>query len=154
MTVHTIKIRTEWWERVASGQKVAEVRKLDRDYQVGDLVELVPVREGLLGVLIRDASRGVITAEVGHIVRGGAAGNIGVTAGYGVLSLIEVSVGEPPEPAVEIEDEGKPERLCGATFSTGMNLVYCELAEGHDGRHAQATFTVAPTYAAGDGGRS
>jgi len=38
MTVHDLKIYPEYWEDIATGKKTFEVRKNDRDYQVGDLL--------------------------------------------------------------------------------------------------------------------
>lgn len=43
MAVHELKIKSEWFERVLSGEKSAEVRKHDRDFQVGDLLHLFEV---------------------------------------------------------------------------------------------------------------
>jgi len=40
MTVHDLKIYPEYWEDIATGKKTFEVRKNDRDYQVGDLLLL------------------------------------------------------------------------------------------------------------------
>lgn len=38
-TIHSIKLREEFVDAVDSGDKCFEVRKNDRDYKVGDLVE-------------------------------------------------------------------------------------------------------------------
>jgi len=43
MTTHHLKIRTQWIERVIDGSKRAEVRKHDRDFQAGDLIEFTEV---------------------------------------------------------------------------------------------------------------
>lgn len=40
MSVHDLKIHTMWLDRVLSGEKRAEVRKHDRDYQVGDTLHM------------------------------------------------------------------------------------------------------------------
>ena len=37
-TEHEIKIDTKFYARVADGQKTFEIRKNDRDYQVGDVL--------------------------------------------------------------------------------------------------------------------
>lgn len=37
-TLHELKIATEYYHRVCSGQKTFEIRKNDRDYQVGDVL--------------------------------------------------------------------------------------------------------------------
>ncbi|GAA1992635.1 hypothetical protein GCM10009718_32930 [Isoptericola halotolerans] len=41
--IHELKIRETWFDRVAAGEKRAEVRKHDRDFQVGDALRLVRV---------------------------------------------------------------------------------------------------------------
>lgn len=41
MSNHILKTTQPWWERVALGQKTAEIRRHDRDFQVGDTLELV-----------------------------------------------------------------------------------------------------------------
>ena len=40
MTYHELKIESRWFERVKAGEKTAEVRLHDRDYQTGDLLHL------------------------------------------------------------------------------------------------------------------
>jgi len=42
MKTHTLKIKQEYFERIISGQKTFEIRKNDRDYQVGDAVVFTP----------------------------------------------------------------------------------------------------------------
>lgn len=36
MEIHYLKINTKYLDRIISGQKTFEIRKNDRDYQVGD----------------------------------------------------------------------------------------------------------------------
>ena len=43
MATHELKTRTRWLDRVAAGEKRAEVRRHDRDFQVGDTLHLVEV---------------------------------------------------------------------------------------------------------------
>ncbi|MBD3778487.1 MAG: DUF3850 domain-containing protein [Micrococcales bacterium] len=45
MTTHDLKTQTPWFNRVAAGEKRAEIRKHDRDFQVGDMVRLIEVTE-------------------------------------------------------------------------------------------------------------
>lgn len=40
MSIHALKIKSPWFTRVQAGQKHAEVRLHDRDYQAGDLLRL------------------------------------------------------------------------------------------------------------------
>jgi len=39
-TYHELKCRTEYFSRIQSGQKTFEIRKNDRDFQVGDTLSL------------------------------------------------------------------------------------------------------------------
>lgn len=43
--IHELKIKQPWFDRVAAGEKRAEVRKHDRDFQVGDEVHLYEANE-------------------------------------------------------------------------------------------------------------
>lgn len=45
--IHELKIRPHLFEAVSSGQKTSEVRIDDRNFQVGDLVELYPWNKGM-----------------------------------------------------------------------------------------------------------
>ncbi|MDF4197332.1 ASCH/PUA domain-containing protein [Bacillus subtilis] len=52
MQRHILKILPEYFDAVCSGKKSFEIRKNDRNYQVGDeliLCEYVPDREGFTG---------------------------------------------------------------------------------------------------------
>ena len=40
MKIHRVKCFNRWFNEVTSGLKMFEVRRNDRDYQVGDLIEL------------------------------------------------------------------------------------------------------------------
>lgn len=40
MTEHVLKCWPQFMPRIASGQKTFEIRKSDRDYQVGDMLRL------------------------------------------------------------------------------------------------------------------
>lgn len=89
MTRHEIKIQKQWFDRAASGQKRAEIRKHDRDYQAGDeLLFLVP---NLV------AWEPTATSEVLHVLPGHQVD--GLDNEYCVLSITE------PAPLVDVEDE-------------------------------------------------
>lgn len=45
MATHDLKTRTPWFDRVAAGEKRAEIRRHDRDFQVGDMLRLIEVNE-------------------------------------------------------------------------------------------------------------
>lgn len=41
MTLHILKIKTEYFDEIVIGRKTFELRKNDRNYQVGDLIHFV-----------------------------------------------------------------------------------------------------------------
>ena len=45
MNLHQLKIKKEFYLAVASGLKTFEIRKNDRNFQIGDLIHFVPVQE-------------------------------------------------------------------------------------------------------------
>ena len=45
MKLHELKIKHEYLEDVSLGIKTFELRKNDRDYQVGDLIHFIDIRE-------------------------------------------------------------------------------------------------------------
>lgn len=82
MTEHNLKIKQEWFTRVIAGEKTAEVRIHDRDYQAGDTLLLDE---------INDAGRKTdrwCTAEIGHVLTWDRAA--GIEEGFCVLSLSEI----------------------------------------------------------------
>ena len=46
MKIHELKLDTEYFDDVKSGLKTFEIRKNDRDYQVGDLLSLSRFGDG------------------------------------------------------------------------------------------------------------
>ena len=54
MKTHDLKIYPQYFEDVRSGRKTFEIRKNDRNYKVGDLLQLIkynPLNEALGGVI-------------------------------------------------------------------------------------------------------
>ena len=47
--IHTVKIKPKYYEAVLSGEKNFELRKNDRNYQVGDLIRLKEYNEDFTG---------------------------------------------------------------------------------------------------------
>lgn len=43
MKVHDIKLQSQFCDAVYRGKKTFEVRKNDRDYQVGDVIRFIPI---------------------------------------------------------------------------------------------------------------
>ena len=97
MTTHDLKIRERWAARVRSGEKRAEIRKHDRDFQVGDTVRLIPVSEygNVLREFVERDARGrfvnewrtlaPIEARITHVLDGRQAA--GIEDGYCLLSI-------------------------------------------------------------------
>jgi hypothetical protein len=104
MSIHQLKIREPWFERVAAGQKRAEVRKHDRDFQVGDTLHLIEVSDygnpnqhyverDARGRFVNDwRENDPVFATITHVLP--AAQADGIEAGYCVLS-IEVMEAQP-----------------------------------------------------------
>ncbi len=76
---HNIKVLTPFYERLVTGQKPFEVRKDDRDYQVGDLLFL----EEFDG---KDYAGSTIVRKITYKLSGG---QFGIKKGYCVLGLKE-----------------------------------------------------------------
>lgn len=43
MKIHELKIKQGYFEAIESGEKTFEIRKDDRDYEVGDLIAFKPI---------------------------------------------------------------------------------------------------------------
>ena len=75
--IHKLKILEPFADAVASGAKSFEVRKNDRGYNAGDLVQFEPVRDDLLSTAIRDHPVGGKTFEITYVLSGW-----GIESGY------------------------------------------------------------------------
>lgn len=49
MKLHELKIKHEYLVEVARGVKTFELRKNDRDYQVGDLIHFIDIKQDIKG---------------------------------------------------------------------------------------------------------
>lgn len=78
MTTHKLKIEHDWFERLRSGQKTCEVRRHDRDYQVGDRVRFS---------CNLDQCTAGWTWQITHILTDDTF--VGLADGYCVLSLAD-----------------------------------------------------------------
>lgn len=91
MVTHDLKCWPEFYEPISRGEKTAELRYNDRDYQVGDVLvlrEYDPNKDSYTG---RECRR-----QVSHVVHGcGSVGVItplkGLSTKYVMLSLRETS---------------------------------------------------------------
>lgn len=82
-TTHTLKVWTEFFPAIQSGAKNFEVRRNDRWYQVGDVLELVSYDPGSNRVLDTPPEYRRIT----YILRGKNSEKFGVVEGFCVLGL-------------------------------------------------------------------
>lgn len=95
---HYLKIEPRWFDRVATSVKRAEIRKHDRDYQVGDHIVLVAV-DDVYALQNRDVKtlldpeRGydasTVTVQILHVLPAHLA--VGLEDGYVLLSIEVVS---------------------------------------------------------------
>ena len=79
MRLHYLKIKPEYYEEVRRGNKKAELRKNDRDYQVGDVIKFI---------VIDDKGNETKTDryyEITHILKD--VPEYGLQDGYAILSI-------------------------------------------------------------------
>ncbi|MCB2222282.1 MAG: DUF3850 domain-containing protein [Bacteroidetes bacterium] len=83
MKVHTLKTWSEYFTDILNGTKTFEVRKNDRDFKIGDILQLEEWNQETGSFTSRHCSR-----EVVYVLDGG---QFGVEKGYVVMGLKEVS---------------------------------------------------------------
>lgn len=81
MTEHAIKIKKKYFKAVLSGEKNFEIRKNDRDYQVGDIIHFVPVDDECGMIIPHNPNAYKIT----YVFHGG---EYGLEEGYCVFGII------------------------------------------------------------------
>lgn len=89
-TPHRLKTWPEYFQQVWASNKLFEVRKNDRDFQVGDRVDLVeyePESEKLTG---RE-----ISAVITYVLHGGLFGIEKGHVAFGLLVLSHLNLSEP-----------------------------------------------------------
>jgi hypothetical protein len=82
MKTHQLKIWPQWFDAVRQGAKTFEIRKDDRNFNVGDELTLEEFKPGVGAYTGR-----VIEKRIVYISRGDNAEAIGLLAGYCVLGL-------------------------------------------------------------------
>ena len=83
MSTHELKIKREWYDRIVAGEKTAEIRIHDRDYQAGDhlFLSVSPAKIGTNGDPLTEA----VTVTVTHVLDGRLAQ--GIADDYCLLSI-------------------------------------------------------------------
>lgn len=104
MATHELKTWRAYWDAVARGEKLFEVRKNDRFFQVGDTVLLQRWNEQSKALCYEapdgeqssyPQSEGTLAFRVGPVLQGG---QFGVEAGYCVFSLLPIGTDKDPAP--------------------------------------------------------
>lgn len=89
MTKHILKISPQWFDAVINGVKLAEVRKNDRNFAVGDTVFLKEYISRCTGDERDNYTGRVAVATITHIVTSDDFPE-GLVNGYCLLSIREV----------------------------------------------------------------
>lgn len=80
--IHELKILPEYFLAVVEGRKKFEIRKYDRDYQIGDTL--------ILKEWDREYTGSAVVCEITYILHGG---NYGLEKGYCILSIDAKMIG-------------------------------------------------------------
>ena len=89
--LHRIKLDIAYYDDVMSGTKTFEIRKDDRDYEVGDLVIFIPADHGIVLPPWGEGEERIfrITYLIGSSTFGG------IREGYVVFGISEVKEAKP-----------------------------------------------------------
>ena len=87
MSVHNIKIKKKYYDAVLSGEKTFEIRKNDRDYQVGDIIHFVPIADDCNMIIPHNPNEYKIT----YVFHGGEYGLEKEYCVFGIAPTIEVT---------------------------------------------------------------
>lgn len=82
---HRLKTVDHYYDAVADGTKTYEVRKNDRAFQTGDVLELVRWSHTSLGFR-EDYGPKILRKKISYLLQGG---QFGIEAGYCILGLKE-----------------------------------------------------------------
>lgn len=129
MTIHELKTWPEPFESVLAGAKRHEVRKFDRDYQVGDTLYL---REWLPGAQGGYTGR-EIRCRVTCVTK---PGTWGLPDDIGVMSIETTQI--IAKPSSEIESLTGPLRVNNVSGAIVLSAHHPKM----DGSHVKATFSV------------
>jgi hypothetical protein len=89
-TVHTLKTWARYYDAVADGRKTFEVRKNDRAFQTGDILELVKINNdppyNVMTTMESRFNAVKLRKRITYLLQGG---QFGIEPGYCVLGLGE-----------------------------------------------------------------
>ena len=85
MKLHVLKIKDEYLAEIYCGRKTFELRKDDRDYQVGDLIHFVDTNGDEVDT--KEFNKGNLY-EITYILRN--VPEYGLQDGYAILSIYQV----------------------------------------------------------------
>lgn len=87
MATHQLKTWPTYWDAIDQGKKNFEVRRNDRAFQTGDVVELYRTDGDHIGSLVQ-MSVEPLRFRIGWLLQGG---QFGIEPGYCVFSLLPVT---------------------------------------------------------------
>jgi hypothetical protein len=86
--IHHLKTVDVYFTYIAKGDKTFEVRKNDRDFQVGDILHLIETQDrGVAGYTVTGREH---WCQVSYILHGG---NFGIAEGFCVMAIKEIDGG-------------------------------------------------------------
>ena len=91
MAIHQLKTHARYFDAVAEGRKTFEVRKNDRAFQTGDILELVKVENDYPHAYIAPpgahwSAKHTIRKRITYLLQGG---QFGIEPGFCVLGLAD-----------------------------------------------------------------
>lgn len=84
MKIHELKVHPSYFIPLCTGEKSFEVRKNDRDFQVGDVLHLRPYNKEKSKIESERFNYGYCLAEIKHILLGN---QFGIEKDYVVMAL-------------------------------------------------------------------
>lgn len=82
---HKIKIKKRYYDAVLKGEKTFEIRKNDRDYNVGDIINFIPIADDCDMILPHNQT----SYKVTYVFHGG---EYGLEEGYCVFGIAPIEV--------------------------------------------------------------
>lgn len=83
MAEHKLKIQKQYWDKVRNGLKTFEIRKNDRNYQVGDLIHFIPISDNSNMIIPHNQNTYIIT----YVFNGG---EYGLSSDYCIFGIREI----------------------------------------------------------------